>query len=365
MGEGNHTSAAGSAWSERFKSAGKNKVALIVAGLAVAFLMAGIVIQMFRAEPTAAGEGPGKSRSTKAGTARVSGSRPMAKVGSQMIDYDDVAAECVQRIGTEVLDNMINRIIIQQACLKRGITVSGDEVSQEIQKIAKKFNLDVKNWYQMLQAERELTPLQYQRDVIWPMLALRKVAGENVVITNEDRRKFYESEYGPRVKAKMIMLGKLGHAQKVWEKAQRNRDDFGRLAREHSIEPTSRSLDGAIPPIRMHVGAEEVVKAAFKLKLGEISGIIQAGPSRYVILLCEGETSPVAEYEEVREIIEEQLLEQKRQEAVAKVFTQLKKEIRVDNYLNRTSTGGIRQTSDTRNLAERNAAGLNKQPIRR
>ena len=98
----------------------------------------------------------------------------------------------------------------------------------------------------------------------------------------------------------------------------------------------------------MHVGSQEVIKQAFKLQPGEISGIIQAGPSRYVILLCERFTEQVATMNEVRDLIYKQLVEEKRQEAVAKVFAQIKKEIRVDNYLTNMSSGSVRQTSGTR-----------------
>jgi foldase protein PrsA len=346
MSEGTHSNPNPPNWSSRLRALGGNKPALFIAALGVAVLSAGLLMQVFRADDVAA-EREGSRSSDGAGKARVSGSQQMAQVGDQVITYDAVAKECVKRYGEEVLEKLINRTIIQQACLKRGVSVTTVEVKQEVQTIAQKFKLDPTTWYQMLQAERNLSPLQYQRDIIWPMLALRKLAGDNIVITDEDRTKAFERDYGPRVEAKMIMLDNLRRAEEVWHRATQKKEDFSRLAREFSIEPTSRALGGDIPPIRMHIGSQEVIKQAFKLQVGETSGIIQAGPGRYVILLCEGFTERVASYKEVSELIEKHLMDEKRQEAVSKVFEEIKKEIRVDNYVTNLSSGGVRQASGT------------------
>ena len=173
MSEGTHSNPNPPNWSSRLRALGGNKPALFIAALGVAVLSAGLLMQVFRADDVAA-EREGSRSSDGAGKARVSGSQQMAQVGDQVITYDAVAKECVKRYGEEVLEKLINRTIIQQACLKRGVSVTTVEVKQEVQTIAQKFKLDPTTWYQMLQAERNLSPLQYQRDIIWPMLALRR-----------------------------------------------------------------------------------------------------------------------------------------------------------------------------------------------
>ncbi len=54
-------------------------------------------------------------------------------------------------------------------------------------------------------------------------------------------------------------------------------------------------------------------KAAFKLKEGEISGVVQINMSQYVILLCEGRTEQVVEKmdAEVEAILRQELEEEK------------------------------------------------------
>lgn len=345
MGVGTHTTVA------KPQTGRNGKWMLMIAGTAVAILVAGVMVQVMRpppafpaAETASAANAAGQSsasdqqRSVQNVIARVRSSDPKR---FEVVLWDELADECVARHGKEILENLINRKIIEQACKMQGIAISEGEVTQEIVRIAKKFGLTQENWLAMLETERKMSPAQYRRDIIWPMLALRKLAGTNVTITSKDLQKAFERNYGPRVKAKAIVFDKQRHAQEVFEKAQAKPAEFGRLARQHSVDPASRALDGAIPPIARWGGNDALEKEAFKLKPGEISGIIQTGVNQFIILQCEGYTEQVVEnISEVETILRQELEEEKTQQSVAKVFENLKKEARVDNYLTHVSTGG-------------------------
>jgi foldase protein PrsA len=358
MGEGNRTTAG------TLGKSPKQKLVLVGAGTAVAVLAAAVLLQVLRAEPGEAQverAAPAGDRAAEAGHSSVSQRQPLARVGRQLISYEEVAQECVERYGKDILDQIINRTIIQQACVDRNITVTEAEVDKEIMTIAQKFKLTPEQWYQMLQAERNLTPLQYRRDIIWPMLALKRLAGTKISVDQKDIDMAFERDFGPKVKARMIMLDNFRRANEVWEQAVKNPQDFERLVQQHSIEPNSKALGGAIPPIRRHAGNDNLENAAFRLRKGEISPIVQVGPQiqpRFVILLCEGRTEKVVDEldDELYQQLYVQLMEEKTQEAVASIFDQLKKEARVDNYLTNTSSGGMQQTSGTRPSEQRNAA---------
>lgn len=353
----------------------RRRWAIAAGGTAVVLLAATALMQIWRggegvAAETAASEGAGKA--TVGGAETPNKPRYLGRVGDAVISYDQVADEAMARYGTEVLDQLINRTIIEIACRQRGISVTEAEVEQEITTIAQEYGLDKTAWMQMLQAERNVTPLQYKRDIIWPMMALKKLAGSDVKITDADVRKAFERDYGPKVKARMIMMDNPRRLEEVWrqvneacEAAKQNASpedaivkaagEFGRIAREHSIEPTSKALDGVIPPIRRHTGPENVnvENAAFNLRPGEVSGIVQLptpGAPRYVVLFCEGQTEPVVAPEQislVRDEIVAQLQKEKTQENVAKVFKKLQEETPVHNYLTNTSTGGVQAAGGT------------------
>lgn len=311
----------------------------IMAGSVGLVLVAAVVMQFLRADE-------GQARSDDAGVASVSASaysgKSLGRVNGQDISYDQVAEECVKVHGQEVLESLINRMIIAQECQQLGITVTESEVINEIKKISSGFNLDPSNWYQMLESERGLTREQYHRDIIWPMLALRKLAGETVDITEGDMKIAFQRDYGPRVKARMILInGNIRQATEVWEKATADPENFDRIARENSSDQNTRALGGMVPPIRMHGGSPNIEKEAFRLNPGEVSAVIQIENGQYVILKCEGRTQPVVtDIKEVWDDLYATLKEEKVQESVALTFEAIRAKADVMNFLTGERTVG-------------------------
>jgi foldase protein PrsA len=335
------------------------KAALIVGGTVILFLVGAVAFQFLRPKVGAAQETtpPGEAGRTNM---RSNATRPaLARVNNELIGYDSVADECMQRYGQEVLESFINRTVIDQACRKQGISITRAEVNEEIVKIAKKFDIDPANWLKIIQSERHLSELQYKEDIIWPMLALKRLAGNEVKITEEEMQHVFVREYGERVKARMIMCDKLQRAQDAWNLVMKDPSTFGKVARERSIEPTSKALDGQIQPIRRFAGNDNLEKEAFKLEEGHISGIIDVSTPearRYVILLCEGHTTPIVKSMDepmIQEQVRKILTDEKTQVAVAKVFERLKKDAQIDNFLTNTSTRGIIPTTGTSNGRDR------------
>lgn len=319
---------------------------ILVMGTVSAVLIAGIAIQMVRPQPGQAVDRETARKLVEESKAKQAGAKSsqktLARVGNDAIYWDELAEECIVRHGTEVLDNLINRKIIEQATAQKGIQVSEEEVNHEISRVATKFGMGVEQWYQYLQSERETSVANYRRDVIWPMLALKKLAGSEVKINDKDLQEAFVREYGERVRAKAIVMDNPRRATVVWEKLNANPEDFDALVRENSVDPTSRALGGAIPPIQRHSGnpgSLALEEQAFKLKEGEFSPVVQV-ETQYIILRCEGRTEPVVtSLDEVKDQLLDDLKERKTQELVAGLFNQLKTEIRVDNYLTKRSEG--------------------------
>ena len=326
-----------------------NRGSVFVGGTLVIILAAGIGMQVWRAQNSKAAEQ--KDESLPAAQEDVH-QTAFARVNGESITYEALAKECVSMYGKEVLENLINRTIVRQACAERGITVSEGEVDQEILEISKKFGLAVDQWYKMLEAERGLKPEQYRQNVIWQMLALKKLAGKEVSITREMMQMAYEDNYGPRVKCRMIVLDNPRRATEMWEKIKANPDDFESLARDYSMEPNSRALGGTIPPIRKHSEGthKELRKAAFAFKPDvtepQISPILQVGPSQYVVLKYEGRTEPVEHsVEDVQAQLHAELEEREVQKLIGQTFENLQQSARVDNYLTGETRGGVEKAS--------------------
>lgn len=344
MSERTHSSSSDSFSTGSKPAHTRQRTALLLVGTTAAVLIAGVAFQVFRPEEAVSREETSQANSATGKTSLGNRSKPYARVNGQYITYDQIARECFERYGKEMLDNIINRTIIQQACEQQGIEVSQAEIDAEIVRIAKQLNLDVAAWYEFLQVERGVTPGEVRRDRIWPKLALQKLAGKKIEVTQQQMQDGYLRLYGPRVEGRMIMLNNVRHAQEVWEKVRKNPEDFSKLAQEYSIDRNSSSLGGVIPPIHRFSSTPNLEIEAFKLKDGEISAIVQVGVG-HVIFMREGMTTPNVPYDEVKETLYEQMIEEKTQVAVAHVFEKARKEARVDNYMTNTSTAGVRQVS--------------------
>jgi parvulin-like peptidyl-prolyl isomerase len=265
-----------------------------------------------------------------------------ATINDQKISIRDLAEECIDRHGTDVLEGTINRRLLDQALRKKSLKVSDEDIDAEIGRAAVAMGKtkpsgepDIEGWLDQVTKGENITRELYVRDEVWPSVALKKLVGNNVQITEEDLQRGYKANYGERVRCRAIVLNNLRRAQEVWEKARENPTpkNFGDLAEQYSIEATSRSLRGEVPPIQQHGGQPLLEKEAFTLKKGELSGIINVGDT-HVILLCEGRTEPVkTNFDEVKKFLYEDIHEKKLRIAMGKTFEQLKEHAHIDNYL--------------------------------
>ena len=279
-----------------------------------------------------------------------------AMINGQTITLLELAEECIERHGEDVLEGAINRRLLDQSLRRRKIAVSNDQIEAEIARAAQSMGKitedgkpDVAGWVDYLTQTQNISREVYIRDEVWPSVALKHLVNDHVEITEEDLKKGYEANYGPKVRCRAIVVNNQRRAQEVWEKArdaqeaaQKNPEVsvvkvFGDLAEQYSVEPGSRSLRGEVPPIQKHGGQPYLEKEAFSLKPGELSGIVQVG-DMFVILLCEDYTKPIdTSFEEVRELLYRDIHEKKLRLAMGEMFEQLQTHSRIDNFLAGTS----------------------------
>ena len=264
-----------------------------------------------------------------------------AVVNQNKITISQLAAECVKRHGKEVLDGEINRKLLTQAMKKAGKQVTQQDINAEIAKAAISMGFmdgngqaDMKAWIDQVTSDGNTTYEIYVRDAVWPSVALRKLVEDSIEVTPQDIKNGYQSSYGPRAEVLAIVFSDQRTAQQVWKMARDNNTEqfFGQLAEQYSVEPVSASNAGLVPPIRRFSGQPKIEEEAFKLKPGELSGIIATG-DKYIVLRSKGQTTPiVADINAVRGELERDLTEKKLAVAMANEFDRLKKAAEVENY---------------------------------
>jgi parvulin-like peptidyl-prolyl isomerase len=233
----------------------------------------------------------------------------VAEVNNQQIKRNQLAQACLDRYGKEVLESFLNKKLIQQACKQHNIEISEQDVMAEIARMAKKFGLSTERWLLMLKQEREIDPTQYRNEIIWPTLALRQLAAEQIQVTQEQLDEAFESEFGPKVKVRIIAHSNLQRATALREQAIADPSTFGTLAKDHSEDQASASARGLIPPIRKHVGDPSLEIEVYSLEEGDISKIIEIG-NQYVFVKCEKRISSTYVAPQFRKDAESRLRDQ-------------------------------------------------------
>ena len=266
-----------------------------------------------------------------------------AVINDQKITIRELAEECIDRHGNDVLDGTIHRRLLDQELRRRNLKVVDADVMGEIGRAATMMGMtkadgtpDIDSWIAQVLKNESISREVYVRDEVWPSVALKKLVGNQVQVTAEDLKRGYEANYGPKVRCRAIVMNNARRAQEVWEKARANKtvQYFGELAEQYSIEASSRSLRGEVPPIQKHGGQPSMEKEAFSLTKEEpLSGIVQMADS-YIILFYEGRTESInASFEEVKSLLDRDIHEKKMRIAMAKFFEDIMDNARIDNYL--------------------------------
>ncbi len=225
----------------------------------------------------------------------------VALVNGEPITRQSLSDEAIIREGERVLEAMISKKLVEQEVRKKGLQITSMEVDKEIERVAATFGLSREKWLASLFKERKISPSSYANDIIYPTLALRKLAEPRVVITPEDMKDAYDAYFGEKLKCRIIMLADQKNAAAVWNELQKNPGSFAYVAQNdrRSIDESTKSMGGLLEqPLTRHAYPREVSDAAFaqlvdgdpkdkdpshKPKNGTMTGPIQVHESAWVI----------------------------------------------------------------------------------
>ncbi len=260
----------------------------------------------------------------------------VAVVNADPITRKTLSDQAVQRYGTEVIDNMINRHLILQACQHNGIEVTKQEVTDEIRRLSAKFGLSMDAYLKLLHDERGIDPNQYSREIIWPMLALRRLVADKVEVTQEEFNRAFVAQFGEAAKCRLIMSDNRGKIDKLVAQAKADPNQFANLAKQFSEDEASASVGGLIPPIRRYSGDSRLEEAAFTLQEGQVSDVLQLG-DQWIVLqavrrIPASTPSPQA-LPSIKEQINDRIRDEKMRSASTELFSKLQQEANVVKVL--------------------------------
>jgi foldase protein PrsA len=258
----------------------------------------------------------------------------VAYVNGVPITRQELGEELIVRKGKEQLKLLINRKIVEHACHQAGITVTDAEVEADLKDAIKTTHCaNAAQFEETVLKQRRTTLYEYKEDVLRPAIAMRKLAGKQVEVTEEDVRNAFEATYGEQVKCHIIFVGTQREALRIYQEVKNDRDAFLRAARQHNTGHLAAT--GGELQIHRRFCFDNVEKAAFGLRDGEISHVMQV-PGGAVILLREGlvPADSSKKLDDVRAELARQVQDQKIRQVVPELFKELRQQAVVRDYLN-------------------------------
>ena len=159
---------------------------------------------------------------------------------------------------------------------------------------------------------------------------------ENVKVTDEEAKKFYDENpdtfvSGKTVNASHILVDSEEKASEIKADIEAGKITFADAAKQFSSCP-SRENGGELGTFGQGQMVKEFEDAAFSAEIGTVTAPVQTQFGFHLILVTDKSESSVMAFEDVKDQLKDQLLSEKQQKAYASKINQLKILFPVDKF---------------------------------
>lgn len=246
-------------------------------------------------------------------------------------------ADRIKEMRLAALKDLVDRqLIIQefQKMQEKGANIPDYVIDDRIQGIIRQeFGGDRAAFIRTLQAQgytlTRFKEIEKEKIIVQAMRQAK--LNDNFVVSPNQVQGFYDKNKADftipdQVKLRMIILreGNEGDSADSGNKAQTANEirqkliegaDFNRMAQMYSEDESTRDMGGDWGWVERNTLNEELTKSAFSLKAGGISPVITLGDSYYILYVEARKNASVKPISEVREAIEQNLMQQERMKA--------------------------------------------------
>ena len=255
----------------------------------------------------------------------------------------------LKSIRMDVLNNLINRELLNQESKKQKITITDNQVNGKLSSIKQRFKGDAE--FKEMLTKMKLTEAQIktqlQEDLAIQTLIDKQIV-EKINVSEQDAQAYYDThpeafKQPEQIKASHILVtvdpkddpAKKAEALKKIESVQETLKacgDFAALAKESSDCP-SKEKGGDLG----YFGTGQMVKpfedAALALKPGETSGIVETQFGYHIIKLTDIKPEGIMPYAEVKNQLLQYLKQEKVKAELDSYLAVLEKSAKIDKLI--------------------------------
>ena len=252
----------------------------------------------------------------------------------------------VDSLRSRVLDSMITSELLYQESRKAEIQVTEEDVSKEIDAIIRQHPSEQE--FQESLAKQGLTVDKLRRELN-RSLTIRRYVDEQIakpiVVSPEEQLQYYDAHrndyrHDEQVAARHIVIqtaendppeslqSKRRRLESVRQRALSG-EEFTALAKEHSEDPVA-SQGGDIGYFSRGMMVKPFEEAAFSMKTGAVSDVIQTQYGFHIIQLYDRRPAGTSSFEEVKGSIEEVLKRERINREIEALVQKLKGEAEIE-----------------------------------
>jgi peptidyl-prolyl cis-trans isomerase C len=271
----------------------------------------------------------------------------------QLRHYADSAqvASMMPTIRQQALDNAINRILLEEAVQKLGITTDKAAIDGKIESYRKNFVSE--EAFQASLAKQGLSADKLPGEVELALRAEELFRQRTAAVppaSDAEIREFYNNnperfQQPERVRASHILIKTDANDSEAVKAEKRKKiedilasvkkgADFASQARAHSECP-SKEQGGDLGYFERGSMVPEFEAVAFALKTGQLSGIVETQFGYHIIKVADHAKPAATPFEETKQQLSAYLSDQKRNEAIGSFFDSLRTAAKIE-YLDST-----------------------------
>ncbi len=270
-----------------------------------------------------------------------------------------ITSELLQRAAPRQVKSYVDQRLLLPVAAKAGFVPSSDLVAgvlkEQLNSMPKEQREMVKMQLQMTGKDEnsyiaELSKNTAVQEGVAIERYLDKTVFSKITVTDEDARKFYESNIerfkepadpADSIRASHILISVPDKATKEQDSAakakaesiladlKKNKNGFEAAAKSSSDCP-SKDNGGSLGLFTKGQMVKEFEDAAFALKEGELSGVVKTKFGYHIIRRDAAQKERTTSYDEVKNRLKDGIKLQKAQEEIERIVTELEKENKVE-----------------------------------
>ncbi len=258
----------------------------------------------------------------------------LASIDGEKIKKQELYDKLAEQYGSDMLEQMIADKIVDLEAKKEKVQVKDSDIQKEIDRLLETYGDEDTLVSQLEASGSSMAELKKEIAVY---VKTKKLLEPRIEITDEEISNYFDENKESfaneeQVKASHILTKDKKTAEEV-EKKLKAGEDFAKLAKEYSTDTDNKEKGGDLGYFGKGDMTEEFEKAAFNLKVNEVSEPVKTDYGYHVIKVTDIQEAKEPNLEDSKEEIKDALLAEKIQTEYSAWLEEKKKEHDIVNKL--------------------------------